>query len=224
MGSQSAPPGQTHSVLRSASDEDLRSAAVFPASRAGRRFSRCAGTCVPTSTETLIERGSVIRCDRQGVYRENGSGCRASPGGRPGAPLPGVRGALHQADRGSSWSLAGHDQGVFLRPDRRGGAVAQGPLCRCLLWLRRLHPAAHRKRVRYCTACHLGRGPGRPRRWPQRPLPDRYRRRPRQVGLSASVLGMTINYQQRLRRSPIGSRVSRSHLRRSSIACCATCG
>ena len=44
--------------------------------------------CVPTSTETPIERGSVIRCDRQGVNRENGSGCRASPGGRAGPPLP----------------------------------------------------------------------------------------------------------------------------------------
>ena len=30
---------------------------------AGRRSSRCAGTRVPTSTETPIERGSVTRCD-----------------------------------------------------------------------------------------------------------------------------------------------------------------
>ena len=68
-------------------------------SRAGRRSSRCVGTCVPTSTETPIDRGSVTRCDGQGVNRGNGSGSRASPGGRTGAALPRVRGPLDRADR-----------------------------------------------------------------------------------------------------------------------------
>ena len=44
------------------------------------------------------------------------------------------------------------------------------------------------------------------------------------LGSAPQVLGMTVNCQQRVRRLPIGSRVSRSQLRRSSIGCCATCG
>jgi hypothetical protein len=83
---------------------------------AGRRSGRCVGTCVPTSTETPIERVSVTRCDGQGVNRGNGSGSRASPGGRPSASLPRVRGPLDQADRRPPRSLAGDGQGVPLRP------------------------------------------------------------------------------------------------------------
>ena len=87
--------------------------------RASRRSSRC----VPTSSETPIERGSVPPCDGQGVNRGNGSGSPASPGGRPGAALPGLRGPLDQADRRPSRSLAGDGQGVLLRPD---GATKRG--------------------------------------------------------------------------------------------------
>ena len=82
---------------------------------AGRTSSR--GTIrARTSTETPIERGSVTRCDGRGVNRGNGSGSRASTGGRPGAALPRVRGPLDQADRRPSRSLAGDRQGVLLRP------------------------------------------------------------------------------------------------------------
>ena len=105
--------------------------------RAGRRSSRCVRTCVPTSTETPIERGSVTRRDGQGVDRGNGSGSRASPGGRPGASLPRVRGPLDQADRRSSRSLSGDGQGVLLRPDRGEGAGGQGALRRRVPRLRR---------------------------------------------------------------------------------------
>ena len=84
--------------------------------RARRRSSRCVGTCVPTSTETPTERGSVTRCDGHGGNRGFRSGWRASPGGRPGASLPRVRGPLDQADRRPSRSLAGDGQGVLLRP------------------------------------------------------------------------------------------------------------
>ena len=64
-------------------------------------------TCVPTSSERPILLGSVTRCDRQGVNRGNGSGSRASPGGRPGAALPGVRGPLDQADSRPARAFAG---------------------------------------------------------------------------------------------------------------------
>ena len=87
-------------------------------------------TCVPTSTETPTERGSLTRRDGQGVNRGNGSCSGASPGGRPGSALPRVRGPLDQADRRSARTLAGDDQGVLLRPDRREGAGGQGPLRR----------------------------------------------------------------------------------------------
>ena len=55
-------------------------------------------------------------CDGQGVNRGNESGSRASPGGRPGAALPRVRGPLDPADRRPTRSLAGNGQGVLLRP------------------------------------------------------------------------------------------------------------
>ena len=107
-------------------------AASIPARRvhlpcAGRRSSG-GGTCVPTSTETPIERGSVTRCDGHGVNRGIGSGSRASPGGRPGAPLPRVRGPVDPADRRPSGPFAGDGQGVLPRPDRGEGAGVQG-LC-----------------------------------------------------------------------------------------------
>ena len=102
-------------------------------------------TCVPTSTETPIERGSVTRCDGQGVDRGNGSGSRASTGGRPGAALPRVRGPLDPADRRPARSLAGDGQGVLLRPDRREGAGGQGPLRGRVPRLRRVHAAAQRQ-------------------------------------------------------------------------------
>ncbi len=136
---------------------------TFTASKAaGTGASRCVDTCVPTASETPIERGSVIRCGRQGVNRENGSGSRASPGRRAGATLPRVRGALHQADRGSSWSLAGDDQGVFLRSDRREGEGGQGALCRRVSRLRRLHPVAEREggRLRLLQGVPPGRDRG----------------------------------------------------------------
>ncbi len=82
--------------------------------RAGRRSSRCLSTCVPTSPETPIERGSVTRCDGQGVNRGSGSGSRASTGGGLGAPLPRVRGPLDQADRRPSRPLSGNSQGILL--------------------------------------------------------------------------------------------------------------
>jgi hypothetical protein len=101
--------------------------------------------CVPTSTETPIERGSVSRCDGRGVNGRAGSGSRASPGGRPGASLPRVRGSLDQADRRPSRSLSGDRQGVLLRPDRGEGAGGQGPLRRRVPRLRRVHAAAERQ-------------------------------------------------------------------------------
>jgi hypothetical protein len=55
---------------------------------ADRRSSRCVRACVPTSTETPTERGSLTRRDGQGVNRGNGSCSGASPGGRPGSALP----------------------------------------------------------------------------------------------------------------------------------------
>ena len=67
-------------------------------------------------TETPIERSSVTRGDGQGAYRGNGSGSRASPGGRSGASLPRGRGPRDRADRRTSRSLAGDGQGVLLRP------------------------------------------------------------------------------------------------------------
>jgi hypothetical protein len=60
----------------------------------------------------------VTRCDGQGLNRGHGSGSRASPGGRPGAALPRVRGPLYQADRRPSRSIVLDCQGVLLRPDR----------------------------------------------------------------------------------------------------------
>ncbi len=81
-----------------------------------------------SATKTPIERGSVTRCDGHGVNRGNGSGSRASPGGRPGASLPRVRGPLDQGDRGPARPLAGDGQGVLLRPDRREGPGGQSPL------------------------------------------------------------------------------------------------
>ena len=72
----------------------------------------------------------MTRCDGQRVKRRNRPGSRASPGGRPGAALPRVRGPLDQADRRPSRSLAGDGQGVLLRPDRREGAGGQGALRR----------------------------------------------------------------------------------------------
>jgi Helicase conserved C-terminal domain len=48
-----------------------------------------------------------------------GSGSRASPGDRPGAPLPRVRGPLDQADGRPSGPFAGDRQGLLLRPHRR---------------------------------------------------------------------------------------------------------
>ena len=102
-------------------------------------------TCVPTSTETPIERGSVTRCDGQGVDRGNGSGSRASPSGGAGTALPRVRGPLDPADRRPARSLAGDGQGVLLRPDRREGEGGQGPLPGRVSRLRRLHAAAQRQ-------------------------------------------------------------------------------
>ncbi len=102
-------------------------------------------TRVPTSTETPSQRGSVAGRDGQGVNRENGSGSRASPGGRLGAPLPRVRRPLDQADRRSPRSLAGDGQGVLLRPDRGEGAGGQGPLPGGVPRLRRVHAAPQRQ-------------------------------------------------------------------------------
>ena len=97
---------------------DLRVAghSNVPGLPADRRSSWCVRTCVPTPTETPIERGSLSRRDGQGDNRGNGSGSRASPGRRPGAALPRVRGPLDQADRRSSRSVFGDGQGVLLRP------------------------------------------------------------------------------------------------------------
>ena len=83
---------------------------------AGREAAPCGSTCVPTPTETPTKRGSVTRCDGQGISRGNGSGSRASPGGRPGAALPRVRGALDQADRRPPRTLPSDHQGLLLRP------------------------------------------------------------------------------------------------------------
>ena len=49
----------------------------------------------------------MTRCDGRGVNRGTGSGSRASTGGRPGVPLPRVRGPLDQADRRPSRPLTG---------------------------------------------------------------------------------------------------------------------
>ena len=105
----------------------------------------CVRTCVPTSTETPIERGSVTRRDGQGVDRGNGSGSRASPGGRPGASLPRVRGPLGQADRRSSRSLSGDGQGVLLRPDGEKARAVKARYVGSVPRLRRVHTASERQ-------------------------------------------------------------------------------
>ena len=84
---------------------------------------------------------SLNRCDGNGVSFGSRPGCRPSPGGRPGAALPRVRGPLDQADRRPARSLAGDGQGVLLRPDRREGASSQGPLRRRVPRLRRRTPS-----------------------------------------------------------------------------------
>ena len=101
----------------------------------------------------------MTRCDGQGVNRGNGSGSRASPGGRSGASLPRVRGPVDQADRGSSRPLARDDQGVLLRPDGREGTRGQGALPGRLSGLRRADQRAQRqgRRVRVLQALASGR-------------------------------------------------------------------
>ena len=127
---------------------------AFPPSapqRAGRRSSRCGGTCVPTSTATPFERGSVTCCDGQGVKRGNGSGSRASSCGRPGASLPRLRGPLDQADRRPSRPLSSDGQGVLLRPDGRKARAVKARYVGRVPRLRRLHSAAQR----ICAALHI---------------------------------------------------------------------
>jgi hypothetical protein len=87
----------------------------------------------------------VTPCDGQGGNRGTESGSRASTGGRTGAPLPRGRGPVDRADCRSPRPLAGHRQGVLLRPDRRQGARRQGTLCRRVPRLRRLHATAERQ-------------------------------------------------------------------------------
>ena len=113
---------------------------------------------MPTSTETPTERGSVNRCDGQDVNRGNWSGCRAAPGGRPGAPLPRVRGPLDKADRRPYRPLARDGQGVLLRPDgekaravkARSVGVCRG--CGAYTQPRNGKGDAYA----YCKACHPG--------------------------------------------------------------------
>jgi hypothetical protein len=103
-------------IRPSCSDAHLVADVTRPAERGWEGPEVCQHVCVPTGTEAPIERGSVIRCDRQGVNRGNGSRYRASPGCRAGAALPRVRGSLDQADPRSARSFTGDDQGVLLRP------------------------------------------------------------------------------------------------------------
>ncbi len=72
--------------------------------------------------ETPIDRGSVTRCDGEGVNRANGWGCRASAGGRLGTALPRVRRPFDQADRRPARSLIGTARRTSTtRPGRRHG-------------------------------------------------------------------------------------------------------
>ncbi len=124
----------------------------------------CAGTCVPTSTEMPIGRGSVTRSDGQGVNRGNGSGSRACRAVtlarhyRPFRDIPVVRGPLDRTHDRPSRPLGRDDQGVLLRPDRGESAGGQGPVRGRVPRLRRLHPATQRKGRRLCVlqACHRG--------------------------------------------------------------------
>ena len=106
---------------------------------------RCSQPRELTSPKTPIDEGSVNGCDGRSVSFGARSGSRASPSGRPSAPLPRVRGPLDRADRRPSRSLPRNDQGVLLRPDRREGAGGQGPLRRRVPRLRRVHAAAQRQ-------------------------------------------------------------------------------
>ena len=100
----------------------------------------------------------MTRCDGHSVNRGNGSGSRASPGGGPRATLPRVRGSLDQGDRRPPGSLAGHDQGLLLRPDRGEGAGGEGPLrgvCRgCGAYTQARNGKGDA--YAYCKACHPG--------------------------------------------------------------------
>ena len=127
--------------------------------RAGRRSRRCARTGGATSTETPIEQGSVTWGDRQGVNGWNVSGSRASASGRPGAPLPGVRGPVDRSDRPAPGPFAGDGEGVLLRPHWGEGAGRQGPLPGGVPRLWRLHPAARRqgRRIRILQDMPPGR-------------------------------------------------------------------
>ena len=98
-----------------------------------------------TSAETPIERGSVTGVTGDASSAGTDRVRRASPGGLPGAPFPRVRGPLDRADRRSSRSLTGDDQGVFLRPHGGEGAGGQGPLPGRMPRVRRLHPVAGRE-------------------------------------------------------------------------------
>ena len=79
VGSGSEPRRAAYALL-SFREERWRRRVRSLGSRAGRKSSRSVGICVPTSTETPIERGSVTRCDGQGVNRGNGSGCSSVAG------------------------------------------------------------------------------------------------------------------------------------------------
>ena len=99
----------------------------------------------------------MVRCDGQGVNRGHWSGSRASAGGRPGAPLPRVRGPLDQADRRPSRSLVGDRQGVLLRPGRRQ-ATGLAELSRPVPGARSDRPASKSSvpvsRILSCVARH----------------------------------------------------------------------
>ena len=72
---------------------------------------------------------------------------RASSGGRLARHYREAEGLSIGADRRSLGSLLGDGEGVLLRPDRREGAGSQGPLCRGLSRLRRVHAAAQTGRA-----------------------------------------------------------------------------
>ena len=92
-------------------------------------------------------RVEVVALSRVRPRASAGFGASEAPGVCIAAPAeqlvqPRLRGALDQADRRPSRSLARDRQYVLLRPDRRENAAGQGPLRGRVSRMRRLHPAA----------------------------------------------------------------------------------
>jgi hypothetical protein len=110
----------------------------------GMRSRRRLRACVERRQRRLRE-VSLDRRDGLRIKRGYGSRRRAATGGRPRAPVPRIRGTLHQADRGSPRSLTRDGQGLLLGPNGREGARGQGALPGSVSRLRGVHRATERQ-------------------------------------------------------------------------------